>query len=253
MQVTILPASTTGQPLQVFTTYLIDGVVAIDAGSLGLYGALEEQARVKNIFLTHSHLDHIASLPPFLDAVYDGSGDCPVVHGNAHTLDCLRKDVFNNRLFPDFLHISTIRPPYLKLHELSPRQPVEVGPLKVTAVEVNHVVPTFGYIVEGPTSVVVFPSDTAPTDDIWKVAAATDKPLTVFLECTFPEPMAWLGDLAKHLTPSLFAAEMKKLGLPARFVIVHMHPRHRDKVIAELEALGLTGVEVGQFGTPYAV
>jgi hypothetical protein len=46
---------------------------------------------------------------------------------------------------------------------------------------------------------------------------------------------------------------MKKLGRPARYVIVHMHPRHRDAVIAELEALGLPGVEVGQFGTPYEV
>lgn len=253
MQVTIVPASTSDQPLQVLTTYLVDGVVAIDAGCLGLYGTLQEQSRVKNVFLTHSHLDHIASLPPFLDAVYDGSGNCPVVHANAHALDSLRKDVFNNRLFPDFLHISTIRPPYLRLNELSPGQCVEVGPLKVTAVPVHHVVPTFGFVVEGPRSAAVFPSDTAPTEEIWKVAAATDKPLTVFLECTFPESMAWLGDVAKHLTPSLFAAEMKKLGRPARYVIVHLHPKHRETVIAELKALGLPGIEIGQAGVPYEV
>src|SRR3954463_11787323 len=118
MQVTIVPASTSGQPLQLFTTYLVDEAVAIDAGSLGLYGTLEQQGRVKHIFLTHAHLDHVASLAPYLDAVYDGSGDCPVIHGLAHTLDSLKSDIFNNRLYPDFLHISTFRPPYLKLSEV---------------------------------------------------------------------------------------------------------------------------------------
>ncbi|MBY0232222.1 MAG: 3',5'-cyclic-nucleotide phosphodiesterase [Gemmataceae bacterium] len=253
MRVTILPASTSGQPLQLFTTYLVDGVLAIDAGSLGLWGTAEEQARVKHVFLTHAHLDHIASLPPWLDAVYDGSGDCPVVHGPAHTLECLKQDVFNNRLFPDFLHISTIRPPYLKLAEAEPGKPMQAGRFKVTPVAVDHVVPTVGYVVEDEEGAAVFPSDTAPTEEIWKVAAATGKPLTVFLECTFPESMAWLAGIAKHLTPSLFAAETRKLGKKARWVTVHVHPRHRATVLAELEALGVEGVEEGKFGVAYAV
>ena len=49
MQITILPCSTTGQQSQMFTTYLINGNVAIDAGSLGLYGSIAEQARVKHL------------------------------------------------------------------------------------------------------------------------------------------------------------------------------------------------------------
>ncbi len=253
MQVTILPASTSGQPFQQLTTYLIDGVLAIDAGSLGLYGTLEEQARVKDIFLTHSHLDHVASLGPYLDAIYDGSGDCPKVYGNAHTLECLRADVFNNRLFPDFFHISTIRPPYLKARELEPGRPVQAGRLRVTPVEVNHSVPTLGYVVEGPESAAVIPSDTGPTEEIWRVAAATRKPLTVFLECTFPESEAWLAEIAMHLTPRLFAAEIKQLPRGARFVVVHIHPRHRETVIAELTALKLPDVEIGRSGSPYKV
>jgi ribonuclease BN (tRNA processing enzyme) len=251
MQVTIVPSSVSGQPYQLFTTYLVNGTLAVDAGSLGLFGTADEQARVKHVLLTHAHLDHLASLAPFLDAVYDGSGDCVVVHGNAHTLECLRTDVFNNRLYPDFVKISTFRPPYLKLHELTPGVPFEVAGLRVTPVEVNHVVPTLGFVVEDGGAAVVFPSDTGPTDAIWAVARACPKLKAVFLECTFPRDMAWLADLAKHLTPDLFAAETRKLGRAVRYVAVHLHPRHRDTVIAEIEALGLPGVEIGQFGVTY--
>jgi cAMP phosphodiesterase len=251
MQVTIVPSSVSGQPTQMFTTYLINGTVAIDAGSLGLFGAIAEQSLVKHIFITHSHLDHIGSLPPFIDAVYDGSGNCVQIYANAHVIDCLRKDVFNNRVYPDFFHISTFRPPYLQVHELTPGKPVEVAGLRITPVEVNHVVPTLGFVVEDDHSAVVFPSDTAPTDEIWKVAKACQNLKAVFLECTFPESLAWLADLAKHLTPSLYAKEMKKLDRPVRYITVHMHPRHRPIVLPELLALKLPGVEIGEAGKPY--
>lgn len=251
MEVTILPSSASGQPTQLFTTYIINGTLAVDAGSLGLYGSLEDQSRVKHILITHAHLDHVASLPPFLDYVYDGSGDCVVIHGNAHVLDCLKKDIFNNRLYPDFLHISTFRPPYLKLNELKSGEPLELLGLKVTPVEVNHVIPTYGFIIEDEQSAVVFPSDTGPTDELWRLASQNPKVKGVFLEATFPRSMAWLADLARHLTPDLYALEMKKLGKPARFITVHMHPRHRDTVQRELLELNLPGVEIGRFGVPY--
>ena len=44
---------------------------------------------------------------------------------------------------------------------------------------------------------------------------------------------------------------MKKLPPGTRVVVVHVHPRHRREVLAELEALRLPGVEVGRFGEAY--
>jgi ribonuclease BN (tRNA processing enzyme) len=251
MQVIIVPSSVSGEPVQMFTTYLINGTVAIDAGSVGMYGSIDQQARIKHIFLTHIHIDHVASLGPFVDAVYDGTGECVTVYGNAYTLDCLRKDFFNNRLYPDFFHISTFRPAYIKAIELTPGVPVELDGLRITPVEVNHVVPTVGFVVEDDHSAVVFPSDTAPTEEIWKVARSCPHLKAVFLESTFPESMGWLAELAKHLTPSLYAREMKKLDRPARWITVHMHPRHRPIVVQELLALGLPGVEIGESGKTY--
>ena len=54
MKVMLLPSAPGAGPLQYLTTLLVDGVVAIDAGCLGLYGTPAEQNRVKNVFLTHA-------------------------------------------------------------------------------------------------------------------------------------------------------------------------------------------------------
>ena len=251
MQVTIVPSSQPGQLSQLFTSYVIDGRVAIDAGCLDGVGSVEDMGRIKHVFLTHSHLDHVATLGPFLDAVYDGSGDGVQIYGNPHTLECLRKDIFNNRLYPDFLHISTFRPPYLVLHELVPGVAVNAGGLRITPVEVDHVVPTLGFIIEDDHSAVVIPSDTAPTQAIWVEAARRTNLAAVFLECTFPNEMGWLAELARHLTPDLYAVEITKLGRPMRYITVHVHPRHRPIVEAELVAKKLPGVEIGVAGKTY--
>jgi phosphoribosyl 1,2-cyclic phosphodiesterase len=42
------------------SSYVIDDTVAIDAGGLGLLGDLAAQSRIQDIFITHSHMDHIA-------------------------------------------------------------------------------------------------------------------------------------------------------------------------------------------------
>jgi ribonuclease BN (tRNA processing enzyme) len=251
MRVTLIPSSVSGEATQFLTSFLVNDTLAIDAGSLGLYRTPHEQGRIKHVLLTHTHLDHVATLPLFLDSVYDGSGDCVTVHGNAHVLETLRKDLFTNRLFPDFIHISTIRPPYLKLSELRAGQPLELEGLRITPVEVNHPVPTLGFILQDERATVVIPSDTGPTDEIWQVAGRMPNLKAVFLEMAFPEAMGWLADLAKHLTPSLFAREMQKLPAGVRFLAVHLHPRHRAQVLREMEMLGLANVEPCRPGVVY--
>jgi ribonuclease BN (tRNA processing enzyme) len=254
MRVIAVPASVAqgrGGRFQFLTSFILNRTVAIDAGPLGLYRSPKAQARVKHVFLSHSHIDHVASLPVFLDNVYQGTGDCVTVYGNASVLDSLRRDIFNDRVWPDLLRLSTIRPPYLRLQEIRHGETVEVEGLRLTPVDVNHAVPTCGFIVEDGETTVVFPSDTGPTEAIWERANNTPNVRAVFLEVTFPNAMAWLADIAKHLTPEWFAREAAKLKRPARFIAVHISARFRPQVVAELRALGLPNLELARFGKPY--
>jgi ribonuclease BN (tRNA processing enzyme) len=244
MKVMLVPSALGAGPLQYLTTLLVNESVAIDAGSLGLYGTPADQARVRDVFLTHAHMDHVATLPIFLENVSDDSAHCPVIHATEAVLEVVRHDILNDRLFPDFLRLSRNGPPLVKLEPFTPGQPVRVGGLTVTAAEINHVVPAVGYLVDDGASAFAFVTDTAPTDAVWKLANDCPRLKAVFLEVTFPEQLAWLADVAKHLTPRLFAGEVRKIrsGVPVH--VIHLKARCQERLLAEIAELQLPHVRI---------
>jgi ribonuclease BN (tRNA processing enzyme) len=236
---------------QFLTSFLINDTVAVDAGCLGLNGTAQEQARIRHVLITHTHIDHIGSLPIFVENAYEGKRDCVTVHGNEAVLSCLQTDLFNDRVWPDFIRMSTANAPFLKLALLQAGHAIELEGLRVTPVPVNHVVPTFGFIIEDKDSAVAIVSDTGPTDAIWGYANQTPNLKAVFLEATFPESLTWLAEVSTHLTPALFAREIQKLKRPAALIAVHIKARFRTEVTNELKALGLPNLQIGRFGKPY--
>jgi ribonuclease BN (tRNA processing enzyme) len=250
MKVMLLPSAPGAGPLQYLTTLLVNDSVAIDAGSLGLYGTPVEQNRVKDVFLTHAHIDHVGSLPIFLENVSDDSDECPTVHASQPVLDVIRKDLLNDRLFPDFVRLSTDGPQLVRLEPLTPGVPVKVAGLSVTAAEVDHVVPTVGYLVDDGKAAFVFVTDTAPTEAVWALANQCPRLKAVFLEVTFPEVQAALAGIAKHLTPRQFAAEVGKIRSKVEVFAIHLKARCRDQLIAEIKSLGLQRVNILEPGHP---
>ncbi len=254
MKITLVPSAVSvggGSPGFFLSSYLIDEVVAIDAGGLGLIDDLEAQQRIEHIFLTHSHIDHIASLPILLDSVFQSGGRCITVHAGAATLESLRRDVFNNRVWPNFIEMSEKGTPFVKVALLEPGCPVEAGGLRITPLAVDHVVPTLGFLVESPGVTVAIPSDTRPTDSFWRAAGASPELKAVFLEASFPNAMSELAMISGHLTPATFAAEARKLSRPVPFIAVHIKPRFYDQVVAELHELGIPGLRIGRQGEVY--
>lgn len=254
MKVMLLPSAVAARPEQQYlTTYRINDSVAIDAGSLGLYGSPAEQARIKHVLLSHSHIDHVGSLPIFLENAYEGGRDCVTVYGSAEVLESLRRDIFNDRVWPDFVRLSPPSAPFLKLELLEAGKPIEVDGLKITPVPVNHVVPTMGFIVAEPGAAVAIPSDTGPTDAFWDAANATPTLRAVFLEVTFPNTMADLAAASKHLTPALFGREISKLRRPTTVYAVHIKARFLQQILTELQALQLPQLVIGEAGREYVV
>ncbi len=253
MKVTLLPSSTSpgGERNQYLTTWLIDDAVAIDAGSLGLHGLPEDQARIKHVFLTHTHIDHIASLPVFVENIFEVGHEPVTVHATQPVLDCLRRDIFNDRVWPDFFRLGGPDRPFLKLAVLEPNRAVEVEGLRFLPVAVNHIVPTVGLIVEAPDGSIVIASDTGPTDEIWALANASPNLKAVFLESAFPDELGWLAEVSKHLTPELLAGEARKIRPGTPIFAVHIKPKYEAQIAAELHALGLDSVKICRPGHTY--
>lgn len=254
MRVTLVPSSiATGDegPSQYLISYLINETVAIDAGSLGIHGTPQSQAKITHVLISHTHIDHTATLPIFVENAYEAKADCVTIHGSDAVLDGLRRDMFNDRTWPDFVALSRGVAPFLKLERLEPGRPLEVEGLKITPIAVNHVVPTLGFLIEDDRAAVVIASDTGPTETLWRYANAAPNLDAVFLEAAFPNSLSRLAELSMHLTPTLFGAEVCKLSRRVDTIAVHIKARYREMILAELKALGLEGLEIGEFGKVY--
>lgn len=252
MKVHIVPSSVGDSSRhRILATYVINDSVAIDAGVLGLLSPLDAQRRVRHVFLSHSHLDHLATLPIFIDNVYVYGPDCPSVWGNPQVLETLQHDIFNDRLWPDIIRLSGEESPFLRLNTISAEQPVEVEGLRITPIELKHVVPAFGFLVEEiATSVaVMFVSDTGPSERVWEVANQTLGLKGIFLEASFPNSMLWLADTAAHLTPQLFRDELAKLQRSVPVHVIHIKLAFESKILDELRAMQLPNVQIAEPGT----
>jgi ribonuclease BN (tRNA processing enzyme) len=252
VKLTLIPSSVSADPPRQFlTSVLLNETVVLDAGSIGLYGTPQEQARVRHLLLSHTHIDHLATLPIFIENAYEGRGEGVAVYGSAAVLDCLRRDVFNNRVWPDFIALSQGERAFLKLVPFEPGETMELDGLRITAVALDHVVPTVGFLVSDGRATVAYVTDTGPTEEIWRRCNAAADLRAVFLETTFPNELAWLANVSKHLTPATFAAEVAKLSRPVRVLVTHVKARFHDQVAAELQALNLPNVEIARCDTPY--
>src|SRR5687768_5570319 len=81
---------------------IIDDSVAIDAGCLALSCTDVHRQQVRNIVLTHTHLDHIAGLPLFLDDLFATLKEPVCIHATAEQIKIIERDLFNWAIYPRF-------------------------------------------------------------------------------------------------------------------------------------------------------
>ena len=220
------------------TGLLVNGVLAIDAGSLTQALDVREQIAIRQIFISHSHLDHVCCLPFFTKNIF-GHTDVPVeIRALPETLDALRRHLFNDELWPDFSVIPSPDNPIIRFSEIVPGKTYEVEGLRVTPIPVNHLVPCVGYLVEDDHSAFLFSSDTAETDQVYQVANKTRNLKLFITEASFPNEQAWLAEASKHLTPEKLGRELRKLKPNVPVGIYHLTPGDRPIMLPQIAAIG---------------
>lgn len=252
MKITLVESSVGhGSRQQILASYIVNDSIVIDAGSIGFVSPLDVQKQVKHVFISHSHTDHLASLPIFIDNVYQPSPECPMVYGSADVIDCLQKHVFNERIWPDMIRLSAEETPFLKMTEIHSESTVEVDGVRITPVALDHIVPAMGFIIEDDEAAIAIVSDTNPTTRIWEIINQQKNLKAVLLEASFPNHMDWLAERAMHLTPNMFAGELQKLTIPARVIAIHIKTAFDEQIKQELTELNLPNVEIGEPGKTY--
>src|SRR5438105_15610193 len=147
---------------------VVDDCVAIDAGSLAFACTKKQQANIRDILLTHTHLDHIAGLPLFIDDLFSKLTEPVRVHATREMIDILERDLFNWSIYPRFSELSNDFGPVIEYREIGSGTEFEVKHLKIRNVAVNHSVSALGYLIDDGMVSIGITGDTAETGDIWR-------------------------------------------------------------------------------------
>lgn len=238
-----IPASESLPQAQPLTTFVLrsdhgPGPLAIDGGSLGLVGEAEDMARIRDVLLTHAHIDHVASLPMWIEALVSQDRAPVPVHATAGSIEALRKHFFNGVIFPNFEEVKEDDGrPLMRFEEVVPEEPFKIAGFEAQGFNVVHPVPTTGYWICDGHDAVVFASDSGPCERLWHAVSSLPKVRAVVLETSFPNSMEHIARPSGHLTPRLLASELEKAPTDVRILITHMKPAYRAEIIQELNAL----------------
>ena len=229
--------------------FLFNDHLLIDAGTAASTLSLEAQRKIHHVLVSHIHLDHIKELPALADNLL-GTGEATItVLSTSTILDGLKQHVFNDHIFPNFFELPKGRNPILVESALQPGESTRIAEFDIIPIEVNHTVPTVGFIIQDDTAACLYSGDTYQTEKIWKIAATTPNLKAVLIETSFPDEMSELALASKHLTPSLLAQEYKKIGRPdLPLYIYHIKPTFRDQIVAQLNQLKIPTLSVLEEG-----
>jgi len=237
--------------------FLVNDVVMLDAGTITAALSIEAQSKITDIFISHTHLDHIKAILFLADNII-GRIKKPInIRAVPKVIDAIRKHLMNDLIWPDFTKIPIVQNPkqsVLAYKPLSAGTPVTVAGLRVKAIPMNHPVPAVGYLVGNGQSSFLYTADTGPNELIWKEAAKAKNLSAIIVDTSFPNSLGFIAEVSGHFTPAQLHQDLTKakvdFNLP--IYIYHLKPVYKQKVISELKALGRKNVKVLQEGKTYS-
>ncbi len=223
------------------TAMLVDHDILIDAGTGVGELSLDELVLIDHVFITHSHLDHIAALPLLIDTVGDRREGPVIVHATEATLEILKSHIFNWAIWPDFSEIAIRADAVMQYRAIEVGQKTHLGGRTIAAVPAVHTVSAVGYHLDSGAGSLVFTGDTTSNDELWPLLNAIDNLRYLIIETAFSNEEAALATLSRHLCPTPLHAGLTKLERDAEVYITHLKSGQVERIMREINACEALG------------
>lgn len=218
------------------TAFLADDDILIDCGTGVAELELDELARIDHIFVTHSHLDHIASIPLLVDSVGEMRSVPVTVYATAETIAILRAHIFNWQIWPDFTTIPDSRRPYMRFRPVAVGERVPLGRRAVTALPALHTVPAVAYCLDSGAGKLVYSGDTAYSAELLDAINALVDLRHLIIETAFTDAQHGLALAARHLCPATLAAMLDGITGSPNVLLSHLKPGQVGPIMHEVDA-----------------
>ena len=223
------------------TSFLIDGDVLVDAGTGVGDLTLEEMRGIRHVFLTHSHLDHVAALPLMVDAIASQLTEPIQISALPGTIAALKTHIFNNVIWPDFSRIPSPQAPFVSFHEVQVGQTLMLEGKHIEVLPAVHTVPACGYAVGSERGCWVFTGDTERNPAFWRRLNQLEVAALV-IETAFSNREQELAHRSLHLSPLALAEELDCIEKGRRFpiYITHTKPAETELIMTEIQRFDQT-------------
>lgn len=234
MKIRFLGAHNTETSTAGLMCLLLDGEIALDAGSLTSHLSLAQQLALKGVLVTHPHYDHMRDLPMLAMNCFLNGGTTHI-YGSRAVKDALALHLLNGKIYSNFFDR-----PVMDFHVVEPDVAFTVGDLEITPVGVRHSVPSTGYQVKTEGRSFFYAGDTGPgLSKCWERIS----PELLIIEVTASNRFNDFGRESKHLTPELLKEELAAFrqirGYIPRVVTVHMNPSLESEIAVELKEVAI--------------
>lgn len=236
--------------------YLVDGNMLLDAGTIASKLNIGEQRRIRTVFITHAHLDHVGGLPFFAVNITSNRAPSVEIAATKANLKVISRHLMGGELWPDFSKIKNSGGnPVYKYTEMTRNRWHRIGGYNIKPVQVNHTVPADGLIFGRNGRYAVYTGDTKQTNLLWAQARKLGKKLkAVMIEVAYPNALSGLAEASCHLIPRTAELELRKLGgLRPKIFAIHMKPEYIGKLRKELKAVKGFKVTMMQEGKTYNI
>ena len=217
------------------TSFLVDHDVLVDAGTGVGDLSLAELSLIDHVFVTHSHLDHVTSIPFLVDTVGGMRAQPIKVYATRGTIEIMKNHLFNWSIWPDFAEIPSPEAPFMRYEEIEVGRTVTLGDREITPLPALHTVPAVGYRLDSGRGSLVFTGDTGPNDELWREVNRVANLKFLIIETAFSNKERQLADMSRHLCPSTLVEELGKLRRSADVYVTHLKPGEIELTMQEIE------------------
>lgn len=217
------------------TSMLLDEDILIDAGTGVGDLSLNDMAKIDHVFVTHSHLDHVTSIPFMIDSVGHMRDKPLIVHTTQATQEILKHHLFNWKIWPDFSEIPSKEKPHMRHEDIFVGTTVEINGRRITPLPANHVVPSVGFHLDSGESSLVFTGDTTTNSLFWVEINKIKNLRYLIIETAFCNKDKELAIKAKHLCATMLAESLDMLEGNPEIFISHLNPSEADIIMDEVQ------------------
>lgn len=220
------------------TSFLLNSTTVIDAGNL-LESLSVDSVEIENIWLTHSHLDHIVDIAYILDNYFNLRKKTLNIMGLPDTIKAVKENFLNDTLWPDFSKIRLFgkEEMVVQYREIEPNVEYKISETEtVKPFLTDHTVASCGYIYTDDKASIMISTDTYSLENLKEILEKNKKIKNLIVECSFSNNMRELAIESKHLTSELLFEQLNSFKRDDfNLYINHIKPTYKEKILEEIE------------------